>query len=316
MVKPLILLLKEIYYPLLAAFCLPANLVTVLIILRGNCGLSRCISAYMVAMATSDFLVIVNNSIVYRILSYYLPFSFLSHTPVCKLIVYTMAMSLDLTVWFTVSFTFDRFVVICCQKFKTIYCTKRTATTVLITISVLILLKNIPVLFAYVPEQIIDKIQWGCQSSVTFFTSTPGIAFVWFYSVWIAWLPSLLIFLFNSLTIHRIVLANRTRVGLQGHRNENQSNSELENRRKSIILLFSVSISFIMLWLTYSTSLVITRLSNLNYYRGDFNNPEYITIEIGNILKLLSCFLNPCIYAITQNKFREELRNMLNCLWK
>ncbi|XP_059497983.1 probable G-protein coupled receptor 139 [Stegostoma tigrinum] len=166
--KPPILLLKEIYYPLLAAACLPANMMTVFILLRRNCGLSKCISTYMVAMATADLLVIINSIIVYRILSYHFPFSFLSHTPVCKLTVYMITVSLDLTVWFTVSFTFDRFVVICCQRFKAKYCTKRTATTVLTVISVLILLKNIPVLFAYEPEQIINNIQWGCRSSANF----------------------------------------------------------------------------------------------------------------------------------------------------
>ncbi|XP_059499058.1 probable G-protein coupled receptor 139 [Stegostoma tigrinum] len=291
-------------------------MITVFILLRRNCGLSKCISAYMVAMATADLLVIINSIIVYHILSYHFPFSFLSYTPVCKLIVYMTAMSLDLTVWFTVSFTFDRFVVICWQRFKAKYCTKRAATTVLTVISVLILLKNIPVLFAYEPEKIINKIQWGCQSSVNFLASSPGIAFVWFYSAWIAWLPFILMFLFNSLTIHRILIANRTRTVLQGHRNKNHNNSEMENRRKSIILLFSVSISFILLWLTHSMSLAITRLSNPNYYRGDLNNPEYIATETGNILKLLSCFLNPCIYAVTQNKFREELNNVVKSLVK
>ncbi|XP_059497999.1 probable G-protein coupled receptor 139 [Stegostoma tigrinum] len=313
--KPAILLLKEIYYPLLAAACLPVNMITVFILLRRNSGLSKCISAYMVAMATADLLVTINSIIVYRILSYHFPFSFLSHTPVCKFIVYMITVSLDLTVWFTVSFTFDRFVVICCQRFKAKYCTKRTATTVLTVISVLILLKNIPVLFAYEPEQIINKIQWGCRSSSNFLGSSPGIAFVWFYSAWIAWLPFILMFVFNSLTIHRILVANRIRIGLKGHRIENHSNSEMENRRKSIILLFSVSISFILLWLTHSMSLVITRLSNPNYYRGDFNNPQYVATETGDILKLLSCFLNPCIYVVTQNKFREELSNVMKSLF-
>ncbi|XP_043540399.1 G-protein coupled estrogen receptor 1-like [Chiloscyllium plagiosum] len=291
-------------------------MMTILILFRGNCGLSKCISAYMVAMAMSDLLVIINSIIVYRILSYHFPFSFLSHTPVCKLIAYMIANSVDFIVWFTVSFTFDRFVVICCQKFKTNHCTEKTAIRILIIISVLIMLKNIPVLFAYEPVQIINQIEWGCRSSETFFASSPGMAFVWFYSTWVAWLPFLLIFLFNSLTIHRVVVANRTRVGLQGHRTENRNQSGMENRSKSIILLFSVSGSLILLWLTQSVCLVMTRLPHPNYYRGDFGNPEYIATETGNMLKLLSCFLNPCIYAATQNKFREELKHVGKSLWK
>ncbi|XP_043538398.1 probable G-protein coupled receptor 139 [Chiloscyllium plagiosum] len=289
---------------------------TILILLRGNCGLSKCISVYMVAMATSDLLAIIIIAVVYRILNYYFPLSFLSHTPVCLFIVYMTTITLDLSVWFTVSFTFDRFVMICCQEFKRKHCTKRTAITLLIIVSALILLKNIPVLFAYEPEKIIQNVQWGCKTSATFLASPLGMTFVWFYSASVAWIPFLLIFVFNSLTVCRIFVANRTRIGLQGHRNGNQSNSVGENRRKSVILLFSVSISFIVLWLTYSLCLAITRVSHPNYYRGDFANPEYIATETGNILKLLSCFLNPCIYAATQNKFREALLNVMKLIWK
>ncbi|GCB65894.1 hypothetical protein scyTo_0010026 [Scyliorhinus torazame] len=45
--KVVILLVKDIYYPILAAFGLPANLMTIVILSRGNCGLSKCITAYM-----------------------------------------------------------------------------------------------------------------------------------------------------------------------------------------------------------------------------------------------------------------------------
>ncbi|GCB65751.1 hypothetical protein scyTo_0000461 [Scyliorhinus torazame] len=52
--KPVILLIKEIYYPILAAAGVPGNLVTIVILCRGKCGLSNCISAIMLAMATAD----------------------------------------------------------------------------------------------------------------------------------------------------------------------------------------------------------------------------------------------------------------------
>ncbi|XP_038656397.1 uncharacterized protein LOC119967658 isoform X3 [Scyliorhinus canicula] len=77
-----ILLIKEIYYPILAVVGVPANLVTIVTLSRGNCGLSKCISIYMVAMATGDLLVMISNIMAYRIFSYHFPHSFLSHTPV------------------------------------------------------------------------------------------------------------------------------------------------------------------------------------------------------------------------------------------
>ncbi|XP_072356590.1 probable G-protein coupled receptor 139 [Scyliorhinus torazame] len=313
--KPVVLLVKEIYYTILAAVGLPANLMTIIILTRGNCGLSKCITAYMVAMATADLLTIINNVMVYYIFSYHFPLSFLAHTPVCRTILYMTTVNLDNSVWFTVSFTFDRFVAICCQKLKTRLCTKRVAVAIVTTASILILLKDIPVLFAYEPQHIINKVHWGCQSSVAFLSSSPGIAYVWFHSAWVVWLPFTLIFMFNILTVRRILIANRARTELRGHRCENRSDSESENRRKSVILLFTISISFILLWLTYAVSLVTTKLDNSVYYRDDRTNPAYIATETGAFLKYLSCFQNPCIYTATQSKFRQELKNVVKTAW-
>ncbi|XP_067837232.1 probable G-protein coupled receptor 139 [Heptranchias perlo] len=313
--QPTILLIKQIYYPILVAVGVPANLMTIVILSRENCGLSKCISVYMVAMATGDLLVMIINIIVYHIFSYHFPLSFLSLTPVCSFILYMTVVALDLSVWFTVSFTFDRFVALCCQKFKTKYCTERTAAAVLTTVSVLIVLKHIPLPFTFEPHQIINKVQWGCRSSEAFFSSPPGTAYVWFHMISLIWLPFTLIALLNSLTIRRIVLTSRARRGLRGHSSENQCDPEMENRRKSIILLFAVSGSFVLLWLTALVTFLTNRLTNPIYYRGDRTNPGYIATEAGAMLKHLSSCPNTCIYAATQRKFREELKKLLKSPW-
>ncbi|XP_051895650.1 V-set and immunoglobulin domain-containing protein 10-like 2 [Pristis pectinata] len=49
----------------------------------------------------------------------------------------------DCSVWFTVTFTFDRFVSICCQELRVKYCTERVTATVLGTVTALSCLKNI-----------------------------------------------------------------------------------------------------------------------------------------------------------------------------
>uniref|UniRef100_UPI00398F7D4B probable G-protein coupled receptor 139 n=1 Tax=Pristiophorus japonicus TaxID=55135 RepID=UPI00398F7D4B len=311
----MMLQIKAIYFPILAVIGVPANLVTIVILSRRNCGLSKCISVYMIAMASVDLLVMIVNVMLHHIFSNRFPFSFLSHTPVCKLILYMTAVNLDLSVWFTVSFTFDRFVVICCQKFKTKYCTKRTAAMVITAFTVLIFLKNIPVLLAFEPHQTINKVHWGCVTSVAFVSSPPGAAYIWFHSAWGIWYPFTLIALLNCLTGRRILVASRSRRGLRGHRSEKQRDSEMENRKKSIILLFAISGSFTLLWLTAAVSLVTTRLAGINYYRGDRTDPGYIATETGIMLKFLSCIQNPCIYAATQRKFREELKTVVKSPW-
>uniref|UniRef100_UPI00398F8210 probable G-protein coupled receptor 139 n=1 Tax=Pristiophorus japonicus TaxID=55135 RepID=UPI00398F8210 len=313
--RPIILVIKEIYYPILAAVGIPANLVTIVILSRGHCGLSKCISVYMVAMAAADLLVMIINVLLYRIFSYRFPFSFLSHTPMCRLITYMSTVTFDLSVWFTVSFTFDRFVALCYQKFKTRHWTVRSAAAVLTTFSILSCFKNIPFLFAYKSQQIINMVQWGCQSSAAFFQSPLGVAYVWFHSACVVWLPFTLIVLFNSFTVRRILVANRARRALRSQRSENHSETELDNRRKSIILLFTISGTFILLWLTAAMSFVTTRLTNTNYYRGGRTSPGYIAMETGALLKFLSSIQNPCIYAATQKKFRADLKNVVKSPW-
>ncbi|XP_067864693.1 probable G-protein coupled receptor 139 [Heterodontus francisci] len=309
--QPAILVIKDIYYPILAAVAVPVNLMTIVILSRRNCGLSNCISVYMVAMATADLLVMIINVVLYHIFSSNFPLSFLSHTPVCKFILYMTAVNLDLSVWFTVSFTFDRFVVICYQKFKIRHCTESTAAAVIATLSVLILLKNFPFLFAYEPQQIINTVQWGCRSRVAFFSSSLGKAYTWFHTAWVVWVPFALIALFNSLTIRRILVASSARRELLHPTSDNQCDPEMVNRRKSIILLFSISGSFILLWLTAVISFAMTGLENSNYYRGDRTNPGYIATETGTMLKFLSSCPNTFVYAVIQRKFREELKKVL-----
>ncbi|XP_038656401.1 probable G-protein coupled receptor 139 isoform X2 [Scyliorhinus canicula] len=288
---------------------------TIVTLIRGNCGLSKCICIHIVSMATGDLLVMIINVMMFQIFSYHFPHSFLSHTPVCKFILYLTGVSLDLAVWFTVSFTFDRFIIICSQTFKTKYCTERTAALVITMVSILTFIKNIPILLALEPQQIINKLWWGCRVNLAFVSSPFGTVYIWFYSIWRVWLPFTLIVLFNSLTVRRVLVASRVRRRLRGHSSENQSDSEMENRRNSIILLFTISGSFILLWLTENVSFVTTRVMNINNYRGDRTAPAYIATETGAVIKLLNSCINTFIYAATQRKFREELKKVLKYPW-
>ncbi|XP_041036614.1 probable G-protein coupled receptor 139 [Carcharodon carcharias] len=310
-----VLQIENVYYPVLAAFGVPANLMTIAILSRGNCDLSKCISLYMTAMAAADLLVMIFNVIIYRVISFHFPSSFLSYTAVCKFILSLNPAILDLSVWFTVSFTFDRFVAICCQKFKTKYSTQKTATVVLTIVSVVMYFENIPFWFAYEPERIINNISWGCLSSVVFYSSPAGVAYSWFKSIFVAWLPFCLILLFNCLTIRRIIVASRARRALRGHHRENQSDLEMKNRRKSITLLFGVSGSFLLFWLTAVVSFLTTRLPSTAQTRGDFATPEYIATETGCMLMYLSSCSNTFIYAATQTKFREEIKKVMIIPW-
>ncbi|XP_041031519.1 probable G-protein coupled receptor 139 [Carcharodon carcharias] len=257
-----------IYYPTLAAIGVPANLLGIVILARGRCALSRCITYYLLAIAVADFLVIITAVTLNRIGGIYFRLSVLSTTPACKLSAMLVFATWDVSVWLTVAFTFDRFVAICCHGLKTRYCTKETALLVI------------------------------------------GLAYDWLDHILTPFLPFLLILLLNALTVRHILAASRTRRKLRGA--ESHGDQEMINRKRSIVLLFAISLSFLLLWVTYVGHFFYVRITGDAYFTGlDFNDPDYILQETTNMLHLLSSCNNVFIYAVAQNKFREELRKVM-----
>ncbi|XP_067865140.1 probable G-protein coupled receptor 139 [Heterodontus francisci] len=278
------------------------NLLAIVILSRGKCGLSTCTTRYLVAMATADLLVIITEVILLNINYYYFPVSFLNITPVCSVNAVLIRAATNCSVWFTVTFTFDRFVAICCQKLKAKYCTEKTAAVVLVTTCILLCSKNIPFYFTYEHGEIIDNVPWFCYTKSSYFTEPGWVGFARFDTVLTPVIPFALILLLNALTVRHILVASRVRKGLRGQsKGENRSDPEMESRRKSVILLFTISGNFILLWLVY----VLYYFGIADHFDSDF---DYIFKEVGWMLSNLSCCTNTFIYVVTQSKFREQVK--------
>ncbi|XP_038632142.1 probable G-protein coupled receptor 139 isoform X2 [Scyliorhinus canicula] len=264
-------------------------------------------------MAVMDLLVIVTAVILSRLRAIYFPVSFLSTTPGCSMVIVLSCASRDSSVWLTVAFTFDRFVAICYQQLKTKYCTERISAVLIGTVSILFCLKNIPFYFIYEPTYIIDNIPWYCTIREISYISVPWRVFDWLDRMLTPCLPFILIFLLNVATVRHILSASsarrRLRVQSNGH---NQRDPEMESRRRSIILLFAISGSFLLLWLTYVVNFLFVQITGNNYSIGaNSNSPTFILQESGYMLQLLSSCTNTCIYAGTQTKFRGELKDAI-----
>ncbi|XP_067881630.1 probable G-protein coupled receptor 139, partial [Heterodontus francisci] len=303
----LIYQIESIYYPVLAAIGVPVNLVAIVILSRGRCGLSRCITVYLVGMAVSDLLLVITEPILYIIVIMYFPYSFLRITPVCSLTFFLFSAATDISVWLTVIFTFDRFVAICCEKLKTKYCTEKTAAVVVGTVSALGCLESLPWYFTQEQDYMIDNVPMGCLYKLSYFTSPTWGAFELFNYILTPCVPVFLILLLNILTVRRILFSSKVRRGFRSHSNgESHKDPEMENRRKSIILLFSISGSFILLWVTRVVFVIYKRFADIQYY-SSYTDPVFITQETSKMLQLLSSCTNTCIYTVTQTKFRQEL---------
>lgn len=264
-------------------------------------------------MAVMDFLVIITAVILSRLRAIYFPNTVLSTIPTCKVLIVLSWISKDASVWLTVAFTFDRFIAICCQKLKLIYCTEKIAAGVIATVCALGCLKNAPFYFIYEPVYIIDNIPWFCTIKDSYYTSIAWIVYDCLHRVLNPCLPFLLILLLNVVTVRHILAASAARKRLRAQTNGGkQSDPEMESRRKSIILLMAISGSFMLLRLTYVANFLFVQITSSGYAtRSNSNDPRFILQESGYMLEILSSCTNSCIYGGTQTKFREQLQEVV-----
>ncbi|XP_072884243.1 probable G-protein coupled receptor 139 [Hemitrygon akajei] len=264
-------------------------------------------------MAVTDLLVIVTAVILNRITGIFFVNSLLSITPACSLVTVLIYFSWDCSVWLTVAFTIDRFVAICCLKLKRIYCNEKSAALVISVDCFLATVKNVPYYFVYQPLYILDGVPWFCEYKPSFFTEPVWIAYDLLDHILTPCIPFILILLFNVLTIRHIFVSNRVRRGLRGEKEgKNLEDAEMEKRKKSMILLFTISSSFLFLWSTYVINFVYVRIKGGSYMSGfNFGDPSYILQESANMLSNLSFCTNSFIYAVTQANFRKELKKIL-----
>ncbi|XP_020365960.1 probable G-protein coupled receptor 139 [Rhincodon typus] len=284
----------------------------IIILSRGQCGLSRCITYYLVVIAANDFLVIITAVIFNRIGGIYFRYSVMSTTPGCTVSTVLIYATRDGSVWLTVAFTIDRFIAICCQSLKTRYCTEKTALLVIGGISAMSYIKNVPFFFTYKPLYTVDGVPWFCDIKSAYYTSPAWQVYDWLDHILTPVLPFFLILLLNVLTIRHILTASRNRRRLRG--NNNCTDHENANRRRSIVLLFTISLSFLLLWVTYVAHFLYVRITGNGYFTGlDFKNPDFIFQEMTNMFQLLSSCNNVFIYAVSQTKFQENLKELLMC---
>ncbi|XP_048376285.1 probable G-protein coupled receptor 139 isoform X1 [Stegostoma tigrinum] len=310
--QPVIIQVENICYPILAIVGVPANLVTIIILSREICDLSKCVTRYFVAMAVADLSVLVFDVIFYEIKDYYFPNLFFNYTPICTLSIVLNMVSVDCSVWLTVAFTFDRFVAISCQKLQIKYCSAKTATRVIGIVCSVSILQTVPTYFAFEPREIIDNRPWSCSVKASFYKLPLWIAYWWMEIILTPFLPFVLILFFNVLTIRSIVQTNRIRRRLRGNDKDLRHNDpQMVNRRKSMIILMAISGNFIILWIVTLVTYLLVQFTDAKLLVANYNDPFTILEQTGYMLRTLSCCTNTFIYAVSQRKFKDELKKLI-----
>ncbi|XP_067882445.1 probable G-protein coupled receptor 139, partial [Heterodontus francisci] len=285
-------------------------LLTIGILSRGKCGLSKCVTRYLVAMSAADLLVIILDLIFRHIpIVYWEQFRFLYSIPVCNIHAVLLYTVTDCSVWFTVTFTFDRFVAICCQNLKSKYCSEKTCAVVVGTVSLLSCLKNIFWYFMLTGRYWLWNNPWFCDVTMDVPESRVWGTIEFLHNILTPVIPFVLILLLNALTVRHILVSSRVRRRLRAHSSgESHRDPEMESRRKSIILLLVISGNFMLLWALLMVFSIWRRMWYLGYQSVIL--PGFL-LELSFMLQLLSCSTNTVIYAVTQTQFREQVKNVL-----
>ncbi|XP_078075225.1 putative G-protein coupled receptor 139 [Mustelus asterias] len=282
----------------------------IVVLSRGRCGLSKGITCYMITMAIADLLVCIFNVTLVGIFRYHFPYSFLMYTSVCRVTAVLQVSIVQFSVWSTTLFTLDRFVAISCPKLKLKYCTRRTATVILAAVSVLSCVMNIPAYFLYEPYSVVANVQWGCRTVKGYYSSPAWIAYKWVADLSVPLLPFPLLLLLNSLTVRHILVASRSRRALKAHGpGEASSDPVLKSRRTTIVLLFTVSGSFMILWMPIVILDLLFDFTEIPTLEGA--SSLHLAMRITLLMMYSSTCTNTCIYILTQRRFREEILNMV-----
>ncbi|XP_078272189.1 uncharacterized protein LOC144602940 [Rhinoraja longicauda] len=261
-------------------------------------------------MAAADLMVLIFEVILSEMSGAYYPYSFLNLSHICKLRILFNCISIDCSVWLTVTFTFDRFISICNQTLRAKYCTEKTAALVITCI--LSIVQNIPVYIFLVPLYIIDNVAWYCWIPSDIYTTTIGAALSGIETILAPVVPIILIILLNALTIKPIIQSNRVRTGLRrNNKAECGADHEMEIRRKSIILLLAISGNFVLLWMVSFVCFMCVNFLDVNLLGSDHNDPFTIAELSGYMLRALSSCTNTFIYGVSQKNFREEFKNVI-----
>ncbi|XP_069092602.1 probable G-protein coupled receptor 139 [Pleurodeles waltl] len=311
MEEPWIRTVQRLFYPVMSVFGMPASIVTIAVFWKGKLDLSKSIIFYLVALAVANFLLILVVTVFRDIFYFYVNISLWWPRPSCGVsnwIYFTCVYSLT---WLTVAFTFDRYVIVCCSKLKLVYCTAKTTQRVILCVYTGAFLMAMPTFFIYVPVPTVGP-NGTSKDICTIRKDLNKIPILSVYdhfqtTVWIV-IPLVSLMLTNGLTVWNIVITTRVRQGLKSAvATKRQDDPEMARRRRSIMLLALITISFLGHWLPKMIIKVVERLTYPPVNRYNFYHPVNVVRMLANMLIVLSSFSNMCIYALTIEKFRKEL---------
>lgn len=298
--------------------------------------LSRSSTYYLMAMAVADTGVLVSIVVLELVVKFHSVEPFWVRQPWCSVRDLFTYGVYNASTWLVVTFTAERFLAINTWSLKLRFCTPRSALWAIGSIFVLSHLVAVPHLWANASEYDQQLGRWRCvynAQAPTFFIHL----LVGFQTLLSYVLPFLIILTLNGFTLRQIAKCNRIWPVCEPPVSPGSPTPRLRplsislpplpllrsRRRKSVVLLVTVSMTFLLLSVVRAvTQFILRTTSSPEMERLDYGLTLNVAADLGTMLCLSNAAVNMYLYAATQTRFRQEviacakhgLSVMMSCL--
>ncbi|XP_030626204.1 probable G-protein coupled receptor 139 [Chanos chanos] len=307
--------IQKVYYPLLCAMGIPANLFTFYMLCFRKFGMSEAAVIYLSFLAIVDTLYVVWVILLDLSLTFLTLQPFWHSHPWCGIMGFLQYGSLYSSSWIVVVFTIERYLVLSITSAKQRF--TRARVTLLICTTVVLLSHLVSVPMSQI--NIVTPINFTVDGQnltlprCRYREAVYSTALVWVTTFLSGGIPIILVIIFNGLIAYHLSISNRLftkeeRRAIRGFNTQGVI-------RRTILLLCTVSMVFVVLSLPRFVTYCIlrTKYNHRDFDRNDYSIPINVIADVANMLQNLNSTTNFLLYCMVSRRFRQELVYTLTC---
>ncbi|CAF3368866.1 unnamed protein product [Rotaria sp. Silwood1] len=299
--------LGDISIYLLPILALAGNSLTLLVILKYPQLNYSSFSVYVKSLAISDTLVLI-----FKLFSYLNKTSkYFYSSSLCTILVFCGESSVLLSIWIIVVITIERTLVVLFPLHKTKFASKSRARVKITIIAMIIMIFSSRILIIPMDTSIEQKIR--CHPVASWHSYRRLNATITEFGY--CYIPLTIVIIGNFLTICTVKRAVIRRHDMLTNNSYQQKRQTDSNENQLMLMLLIVTLMFIVYFVPYTITNVISRLGlPFNYCFTQKSFEIYLVIRsLAELLKDLNFCTNFIIYCVSGRRFRYALFSLLKC---